>query len=170
MKKILVKLVLMSTLILGSFSMFATNVKADSTAKNFDYDFAITNSTQLVNYSGNPLGVALSKGSTWKVAGIVPGYNDDNYNYFQNNEIIQISSNGYVNARNGYLYRPLSAVLTTIDINGKPVYLINHKGQTISNRGLAANTKWYSDREMKYGKVTYYRVATDEFVSVSDVK
>lgn len=39
----------------------------------------------------------------------------------------------------------------------------------VTNRALAENTDWYSDQYVKLGDMTYFRVATNEWVRISDV-
>ena len=49
--------------------------------------------------------------------------------------------------------------------------LYNNDGKLISNRALAANTPWVTDQRIDLSSVgSVYRVATNEFVKVSDVE
>ena len=43
------------------------------------------------------------------------------------------------------------------------------KDKLINNRGLAANSNWFTDRVIELNGTRYYRVATDEFVNANDV-
>ena len=58
--------------------------------------------------------------------------------------------------KNGDLYVPLVGFSTT---DGKIF--------DITNRALSNGTPWYSDQVKKYAGVTYYRVATNEWVEAS---
>ncbi|APU72149.1 SLAP domain-containing protein [Companilactobacillus crustorum] len=49
------------------------------------------------------------------------------------------------------------------------VYLYNKDLKKTTNRALAKGTDWYSDQELVKDGKTYYRVATNEWVSAKDV-
>lgn len=58
---------------------------------------------------------------------------------------------------------------TTLHLSGNPVYKLYRKNGKVSNRSLAGNTDWYTDK-VGYGKdgSRYYRVSTDEWVKLAD--
>ncbi|WP_125772067.1 hypothetical protein [Companilactobacillus furfuricola] len=59
----------------------------------------------------------------------------------------------------------------TVDLAGPDgfVYALFSSNGTRSNRGLAGNTSWYTDKSATDGEGnTYYRVSTDEWIRVSD--
>ncbi|APX71919.1 SLAP domain-containing protein [Companilactobacillus allii] len=57
-------------------------------------------------------------------------------------------------------------VATTGSVNTS---LYDQKGNLIRSRALGANTPWSVDKKLVLDGVTYYRVATNEFVKASDV-
>ncbi len=57
----------------------------------------------------------------------------------------------------------------TVGTTTKTVNLYDRKGKLVTNRALGKNTGWLSDQEYKLNGTLYYRVATDEYVKVSDV-
>ncbi|WP_125762870.1 SLAP domain-containing protein [Companilactobacillus hulinensis] len=56
--------------------------------------------------------------------------------------------------------------IATTGSTGAPIY--DKAGNLIKARALGANTKWAIDRKLVLNGVTYYRVATNEFVKASD--
>lgn len=78
----------------------------------------------------------------------------------------RVSSNEWVRADEAYSYTPQMHVVTTKP--GTVKALVNSQGK-LSNRALAKNSAWKSDRTIQINGKTYYRVSTDEFVSADDV-
>lgn len=100
---------------------------------------------------------SLSAGSDW--------YSDqevvhDGKTYYR------VSKNEYVAAEDIYAYDNKNVTVIIKADSNKP--LVNSQGK-ISNRMLAKNTAWHSDRTIQINGKTYYRVSTDEFVSADDV-
>ncbi|MQS76417.1 peptidoglycan-binding protein [Companilactobacillus halodurans] len=62
---------------------------------------------------------------------------------------------------------PIKGVVTTN--NNQITYLYRQDGSRISNRGLGANSPWYTDQKLDNDGETYYRVATGEFANGKDV-
>ena len=58
---------------------------------------------------------------------------------------------------------------TTVNTN-KQASLYTSQGKKVTNRALAKNTPWYSDRMATINGQTMYRVATDEWVMADDIK
>lgn len=79
----------------------------------------------------------------------------------------QVATNEWVKASDVYVYQKADNVVRTK--NKEITYLKNISGNTISNRGLAANTDWKADQLVQIDGQAYYRVATNEFVSTNDV-
>ena len=160
MKKNLRKFVLIATLVLGIQGFAgATNVKAASSSPlpNDKYCFAVTKDATTTDTNGNITSTALKAGTDWKVSNEF--YHENQINY-------QIASNVFVNQDFGYLYLPMVQTVTTAN---HTAHLYDHNGNEIKNRALAANSIWYSDRSILVDKITYYRVATDEFVALGDL-
>lgn len=59
-------------------------------------------------------------------------------------------------------------IVTTKEGEYKRLYTID--GKLIKSRGLAANTKWYTDQKITVGGDLMYRVATNEWVKATDIK
>ncbi|WP_125768378.1 BspA family leucine-rich repeat surface protein [Companilactobacillus furfuricola] len=100
---------------------------------------------------------SLSAGSDW--------YSDqevvhDGKTYYR------VSKNEYVAAEDIYAYENKNVTVIIKADSNKP--LVNSQGK-ISNRMLAKNTAWHSDRTIQINGKTYYRVSTDEFVTADDV-
>ena len=149
MKKAISKLFLSAIVLLGVFSTTAIPVKAAT-----QYNFAVTSSAKVIDNKGDQVGV-LPIGSTWKASGVMTGTND-NPDY-----LYTVAPNQFVSAKDGYLYLPQNQVVKTSST--QMVHLYDHTGKEIGNRALGPNTLWRSDRIMFMNKMTYYRVATDEF-------
>ncbi|MQS96766.1 C40 family peptidase [Companilactobacillus halodurans] len=75
----------------------------------------------------------------------------------------------------GTIFNPLT-VNAADNINGvvttsKVTFLYNQDGKKITNRALAANTPWFTNKKIELPKVgTSFQVATNEFVKASDVQ
>lgn len=117
----------------------------------------------LYDVNGNPIGKTLPDGSDWRI---------DQENDIASGTYYRVASGEYVKGNDVRVYqntysRPISQTITTTA--GAPKRLYNSNGQLIGDRGLAPNTSWYTDRICNIGGVSYYRVATDEYVSIVDV-
>lgn len=77
----------------------------------------------------------------------------------------QVATNEYVRADQVYPYQNVNIDIRTYAGSSKT--LINANGET-SNRALAANSDWFTDRIATINGDKYYRVSTGEFVSVND--
>jgi len=80
----------------------------------------------------------------------------------------RVASNEWVKAEDVYVYENTDIIVHT-KTTGKYVTLVDERGETVKNRALAIDTKWQSDRIIELNGQKYYRVATHEFVSVTDV-
>jgi len=176
------KYLMSSIVILLALSTGVTTVQAAETVTNNNGDYTITNedgstitntqdlddfgvtvissSAQLYNINGEKISASLDSGTSWKT---------DNERYIGNEVYYRVSSNGYVNSSDVYLYKPINDVIKIL--GDKPVVLYNNQGQLIknSNRALAPGSSWRTDRVITVDHVSYYRVSTNEFASLSDV-
>ena len=82
-----------------------------------------------------------------------------------NESYYQVATNEYVRADQVYPYQSVNADIRTYGDSSKT--LVNAYGDT-SNRALAANSNWFTDRIATINGDKYYRVSTGEFVSVND--
>ncbi|AYE37293.1 hypothetical protein D1B17_00905 [Companilactobacillus zhachilii] len=113
--------------------------------------------------AGQPIGRTLPDGSLWKI---------DQINNIANGTYYRVGSDEYVSAIDVRVYEntvvfPISRVITTRA--GQPAQLYNDNNQPITDRALGPNTKWYTDEYCLIGGSGYFRVATDEYVSMVDV-
>lgn len=80
----------------------------------------------------------------------------------------RVSTNEWVKASDAYAYESQSGIINT---NLKDYQLLTtSKGKQVSNRALAANTSWKIDRLAYINGNEYYRVSTNEFVPVNEIK
>ncbi|WP_164509458.1 SLAP domain-containing protein [Companilactobacillus jidongensis] len=77
----------------------------------------------------------------------------------------RVATNEYVKASDVYVYVAQKNVVRVHD--DQIGYLVDAKGNKISNRALKSSTDWVSDRYTMINGEKYYRVATNEFVNAS---
>lgn len=83
-------------------------------------------------------------------------------------EYYRVASDEWIKAEDVYQYQKFTGVVKTL--NKEITLLKNSLGKTISNRGLARLTNWKTDKLVKIADQEYYRVSTDEFISVAEVE
>lgn len=113
--------------------------------------------------TGHPIGRTLPDGSLWKI---------DQISNIASGTYYRVGGDEYVSAIDVRVYEntivfPISRVIATRA--GHPAQLYNSNDQPITDRALGPNTKWYTDEYCVIGGAGYYRVATDEYVSMADV-
>ena len=116
------------------------------------------------NSQGQPIGRTLPVGSNWKID---VQLNVGGSTYYR------VGVNEYVSGSDVRVYqnsfaKPISTDITTRGDEGI-IPLYNSNGQLIADRGLSPDTSWYTDQICNIGGVSYYRVATNEYVSIVDV-
>ncbi|MFC6322934.1 SLAP domain-containing protein [Companilactobacillus baiquanensis] len=166
--------------IVSALAMGTTAVQASDTTDNGDYaitdengnsitntldldNFGVTvtsNSAQLYDINGNEISASLNEGTSWQT---------DNERYIDGTVYYRVSTDGYVNSSDVYLYKPINEVIQAV--GDKPVVLYNNQGQLIknSNRALAPGSTWRTDRIITVDHISYYRVSTNEFAVLSDI-
>lgn len=174
------KNLLCSVAVLSVLAMGTTAVQAaDTTTDNGDYSITdengsitntldldnfgvtvISNSAQLYDINGNKISASLNEGTSWQT---------DNERYIGNEVSYRVSTDGYVNSSDVYLYKPIDEVIQAM--GDKPVVLYNNQGQLIKNssRALAPGSTWRTDRIITVDHISYYRVSTNEFAVLSDI-
>ncbi|WP_057766501.1 SLAP domain-containing protein [Companilactobacillus tucceti] len=165
---ILLALSMMSTTVFASDvtndDYAITDEDGNSVTNNLDLDnFGVTvtsSSAQLYDINGNKISASLNQGTSWKT---------DNERYIGDSVYYRVSTNGYVNSSDVYLYKPINEVIKAM--GDKPVVLYNNQGQLIknSNRALAPGSTWRTDRVITVDHISYYRVSTNEFAVLSDI-
>ena len=82
-------------------------------------------------------------------------------------EYYRVATNQWVKAIDVYVY---TAKVAKLHVNlGSFVRLVKADGKQVTNRGLAAESNWKTDRYIYLQGEKYYRVATNEFVSADSV-
>lgn len=79
----------------------------------------------------------------------------------------RVATNEWVKTTQVYPYTSIHADIMTFNDSDKTLF--KAEGTKVKNRALAPNTGWYTDRYAYINGVKYYRVATNEFVSDTDV-
>ncbi|WP_125715059.1 SLAP domain-containing protein [Companilactobacillus kedongensis] len=157
-RKTIVALMLIVLLTL-SFSSLTNVAKAESvTQPGYDAEVTSSNSATLYNSSGDVLKYGLAHGSDWKVGSTL---NINGTNYYE------VSTGAYLSSKDSYLYQNRPEIIRDDMDSSTPVYTYNFN--QISNVALKPDTYWYSDRVIYSGSIPYVRVATDEFVCMTDV-
>lgn len=102
---------------------------------------------------------ALAPGTDW--------YSDQRI-VVKGNTFYRVATNEWVKANDVYVYKAYTSIVKTK--SGDIKKLASSEGQTVTDRALASNTDWYSDRigYLNDGATPYYRVATNEFVRQTD--
>ena len=78
----------------------------------------------------------------------------------------RVATDQWVKASQVYVFEYAKAVATVNGDAAKPLYTAEGN---LSNRKLAANTSWKTDRTIQLNGQTFYRLATNEFISSKDV-
>lgn len=87
-----------------------------------------------------------------------------------NTEYYRVATGEFVKASQVYPYYPISTNIQTNIQTNKQSLLYTAEGKLVTDRALAANTAWYTDRFIYLNNEKYYRVATNEFVKATDIR
>lgn len=101
--------------------------------------------------------VSLAGGTDWRV---------DKTKEYGGNKYYRVATNEWVKASDAYVYEDQSLIVRTGDSTQN---LTNSQGNMVSNRALSSKSSWRIDRLAYINGVTYYRVATNEFVPTEKV-
>lgn len=115
--------------------------------------------SNLIRVAGPQKFVHLPVGSVWKVDRKMVKYGATYYRIGNNEWVEDATVTQKANVKN-------PNIVTT----KKLAVLYTSKGNKITDRLLAANTDWYTDRNTTINGQKMYRVATDEWVAASDIK
>lgn len=134
-----------------------TNKKAISNYSSVFYALPNKN-VHLYNENGELItNRGLSGNTDWKV---------DKKMTLNNEVYLRVATNEWVKLTDGLEVNLNNTVVNTLN----DAHLYNAKGDLITNRGLAKNTAWRSDKTASINGQTMYRVATNEWVKASDIK
>lgn len=112
-------------------------------------------------------GDSMTDDSTRALAPATDWYSDQRI-VVKGNTYYRVATNEWVRANDVYIYTAHATVVRTK--KGDIKKLASSEGNVVTDRALASNTDWYSDRigYLNDGVSPYYRVATNEFVKQTD--
>jgi len=125
---------------------------------NFNSKLVTTNTADLYDINGNKINQTVASDKS---------FTTDKKLIKNNKTYYQVEPDKFVKAEDVYIYQDMQGNLRTYA--GSYKYLINSQNKTVKNRALSAGSDWAADRIAKFGGQQYYRVATNEWVHVSDV-
>ncbi|WP_125587773.1 SLAP domain-containing protein [Companilactobacillus jidongensis] len=80
----------------------------------------------------------------------------------------EVATNEYITGQTAdYPYTPYDGTVRVIS-STTPAPIYTRDGAKITGRALAPGSYWHTDREVNLAGISYFRVATDEYVCVSD--
>lgn len=133
------------------------NQSSNIPGTNFVTTFSPSVDVKTYDDKGNATPASLSKASAWSV---------DRQMDINGVTYYRVATNEWVKKSDGIEVFPNK---TTVNTN-KQASLYTSTGKAVTNRALAKNTPWYTDRSATINGVKMYRVATDEWVAASDVQ
>lgn len=113
-------------------------------------------SVQVYDNNGKAVNIELGQASNWVT---------DQLKTINGIEYYRVATDKYIRADKAYKYVPFSNVAMTS--KETPVY--DSKGKVNTEKVLAKNTPWYTDRIAKINGIKMYRVATNMWVKASEV-
>ena len=116
---------------------------------------------------------ALIKGSEWQTNNkmILKGvtyYQVSTTEWLKAEDISNIKASTDTNTDNSGVQKADRSTVTTID--GNIIFLYTKDGELITTRGLGGNTSWKTDQMITVKGEKMYRVATNEWLKVSELK
>ncbi|AKP67852.1 SLAP domain-containing protein [Companilactobacillus ginsenosidimutans] len=111
----------------------------------------------LFSMKGKQSNRSLSANTDWKI---------DRKATINGETFYRVSTNEWVKAAHVFEYSVINQNITTKA--GKTAELYNSKFK-LSNRSLAGDTSWHTDKSRVVDGKTYYRVSTDEWVAATDI-
>jgi len=105
---------------------------------------------------------------TDRVLGVDTGWFSDQEYTLNGIKYYRVSTDEFVKAEDVYVYVALDKNIIRVHDN-LIGYLLNYRGDKVTDRALQASTDWITDRYTIINGEKYYRVATNEFIAASDV-
>jgi hypothetical protein len=141
----------------GSESNENQNNQKPSTGIHHDGFYSTIVDAKLYDGNGKATSTTLPKQSLWKI---------DRKLTVNGTTYYRVAPNEWIKESDGIEIFPNKDTITV----DKQAKLYTAAGKEITDRSLAANTSWYTDRVGIVNDENMYRVATDEWVSFNDVK
>ena len=133
------------------------NNQKPTTGINYDGIYSTTVNAKLYDGNGKATSATLPKNSLWKI---------DRKLTVDGTTYYRVAPNEWIKENDGIQIFPDVATVTT----SRQAKLYTSAGKVITDRVLAPNTSWYTDRVGIVNNENMRRVATDEWVSFNDLK
>jgi len=140
----------------GSESTGDQNNQKPTTGINHDGIYSTTVDAKLYDDNGKATSTTLPKSSLWKI---------DRKLTVDGTTYYRVAPNEWIKENDGI---EIFSDVTTITTR-RQAKLYTSAGKEITDRSLASNTAWYTDRVAIINNVHMHRVATDEWVSFDDL-
>lgn len=112
---------------------------------------------QTYDDNGNVTAITLLKASAWQI---------DRQMDINGTTYYRVATNEWVKKTDGIEVTPREGQIDTNKVSS----LYTSTGKKVTNRALAAHTGWYTDRMATINGQIMYRIATDEWISISDTQ
>ncbi|AKP04177.1 SLAP domain-containing protein [Companilactobacillus pabuli] len=124
---------------------------------NISLVFSPSIDAQTYDDNGNVTTTTLPKASAWQI---------DRQMDINGTTYYRVATNEWVKKTDGIEVTPREGQIDTNKVSS----LYTSTGKKVTNRALAAHTGWYTDRMATINGQIMYRVATDEWISISDTQ
>ena len=148
-----------------------------STDSNAGKVAKVTNSTTIFDDQGNNTGVAMPAGGYWKVGQVMKDANGVTYYQIATNQWLQVGDIYIAGATENQTSENGSYMTTDSSAAGQTGTVVTNNAKILNGAGiatgatLAKGTQWkIGPKTLHYSKVTYYQIASDEYVSVVDMQ
>lgn len=141
----------------GSEGTEDQNNQKPSRGINYDGLYSTSVAAKLYDGNGKATSTTLPKYSVWKI---------DRKLTVDGTTYYRVAPNKWIKENDGIEVFPNVTTITT----SNQAKLYTSAGKQVTDRSLAPNTAWYSDRVGVINDKNMYRVATDEWVSFEDIK
>lgn len=113
----------------------------------------------IYNRQGELTGRYLAVGTSWRLGKAIP---------ISGKYYFGVGTDEYIAGKSeDYSYTPYDGTVRVLS-STEPAAIYTRDGAKITGRALAPGTYWRTDRVVNLGGISYFRVATDEYVCVSD--
>jgi len=149
-------------LLMGATNLGEITADASGTPENPEADVKcayISGYSEAVYNSKGAITEYLPHGTSWRLGKAIS---------IQGKYYFEVGTDEYIDGADGGTdwYTPYSGTVRVMTSQPAPLY--TKYGTKIMSRALASGTYWHTDRVINIGGTSYMRVATDEYVCVSD--